>query len=310
MYDFRDIADMGLSEPHESGTLGSFFLNKSQLEFRQLRKIRGFTLVELLVVIGIIAVLISLLLPALNKARTQAQDLTCISNLRQIGVAFCSYACDNKGYVPANELVAGSVPAGNIYLPWQVALFQYLSKPQVPESQLTSTNTHEYLAGTIFTCPRALVNGTGAWSINIDYQRYGYDYNIDLPGLVVPTHGPTSSDITHSATPRQLSRVRIGSETLMASDGVSGWVSCDATGDRSGLVAPSNSEYNSVVQQQKRHGKGLVNCLMCDGSVSPRQWTGNLTDIPIPQDAGVPPDTFPLTVQRFWFGHSPDAKGN
>src|SRR5205823_5745197 len=68
---------------------------------------RAFTLVELLVVIGIIALLISILMPALSAAKERANRIKCGSNLRQIGQGLLLYANDNRGIYPrttANSL--------------------------------------------------------------------------------------------------------------------------------------------------------------------------------------------------------------
>lgn len=64
------------------------------------RQRAGFTLVELLVVIGIIALLVAILLPSLNRARESAQRVACLSNMRQLGLSMVMYTTDNKGKFP------------------------------------------------------------------------------------------------------------------------------------------------------------------------------------------------------------------
>lgn len=87
---------------------------------------RAFTLVELLVVIGIIAVLIALLLPALQRARQQAQQVTCASNLRQMGQALVMYTNETKYYPGHAGLSSGGQPVAA----WPPRLRAYLNDNQ------------------------------------------------------------------------------------------------------------------------------------------------------------------------------------
>lgn len=106
----------------------------------------GFTLIELLVVIAIVAILASLLLPALAKAKQQAHTIACVNNLRQLQVAFHVYAGDNEDRVPRNgsSPVAGKIPEDPA---WVAGGMGYESHPGGTDSLRDTTNKVILLQG-------------------------------------------------------------------------------------------------------------------------------------------------------------------
>ena len=114
----------------------------------------AFTLVELLVVIGIIALLVAILLPVLNRAKEAASTTKCLAQLRQIGQAAAMYASDNKGYtLPAGYQVGGAHTES-----WAgiLVIGKYVAKPFPNPISLTDETMPQ---SSVFACP----NGDKVW---------------------------------------------------------------------------------------------------------------------------------------------------
>jgi prepilin-type N-terminal cleavage/methylation domain-containing protein len=118
----------------------SLFRGNSRLRVQ----LAAFTLIELLVVIAIISILASMLLPALAKAKTKAQKIKCVNNLRQLGLGLTLYAGDYNDTLPGQGVVPGD--------PRIWVLYKRVIKPYVGLNNTNNPSTNDL----IFRCPSDL----------------------------------------------------------------------------------------------------------------------------------------------------------
>ncbi len=144
---------------------------------------KGFSLIELLIVVGIMAVLIGILLPAIGSAKESARSSVCLSQMRQINLATFSYCQDNHGFLPRSSHSA------MVYkqMPWGCALFCYLNgcPYQGPGPEW------DRLFNGLYRCPKDSRRG----------KQWSYGKNLYFELFPWETDGPTWTRIDQVENP-------------------------------------------------------------------------------------------------------------
>ena len=232
--------------------------------FGRKRHRRGFTLVELLVVIAVIAILLALLMPALSRGTSVAQRMKCVSNLRQLGIAAQMYWGDNDGN--AFRWRGASVNDGRRF--W----FGWLQNGNEGQRSfdLAQGALYPYFEGQgVEMCPE-MDHVNPQFKLKATGASYGYGYNISLSA---PAQAP----------PVNTSQIRSLERVVLFGD----------AGQVNTFQAPASREnpmleefyYLSVTEATVhfRHGK-RANAVFCDGHVSAEGPLAGSLDLRLPRE--------------------------
>ncbi len=240
------------------------------------KRVSVFTLIELLVVIAIIAILASMLLPALNKARQQAMTIKCVSNFKQIGVGMAMYCDDNKGIFPPasgntvqnakSPKVTGANALPGKFANWKCFVGIY-TNPGFADADLRYAGkfqTSGILKNWIMECPF-----TGATSADSDYAINGEGSNT-WATCEYATSGRDSGKIFGVTLVHQ-SKLKTPSKVFAACDANNTYRIFSNMNDW--LKATTTANTPLVLYTAIRHG-GKINILFADGHVESKQTHG------------------------------------
>jgi len=246
-------------------------------------KTRGFTLVELMVVIGIVALLISLLLPALRRAREAAITVQCSARMRQLTTATFMYVNDNRGYLPPivegyKKFPGNSGDWAGPYSMFPAGTTSYLAKYLGNGKGAVNVLT----SGQLFRCPSFDPTDDHLVNWGNSYRYNAILGGLDKPKLQAAYGGTWTGGTWHFTLPWKIQQIRLSSGMALFEEGdsVQGslwhqWMAMDSEPANNANGLRGHNPRYGILLHNTKYGpvmRGVTNIGYCDGSVRSVNW--------------------------------------